>query len=324
MNERSSDSAIVFAKTLQGSHHGVAIPVDDNHVLHSVATAERARRGPSGGDYALPETFQVVDYEGNVMHSLEDTSDPSKSCAGFHGSSAIDNTFALACNDEHGGILVVDYDSTSAAYTSRALSYPISNHRTGSFADHHDSPYVVGNFAGENNEFHLLSFDPTKTTALDDSHIQTLGTRQCSFDFEKASAEILMVWLQSGKLQIYELEPEWILIEEVEVVPGMASCTEAQMVAGYGQVFVMAPANQKLYALDLTHVHEGEGIELFETNLGFTPNSAIVAGVPSGDACQSEGGDHDHDHDHDSSAGPFFYIMNAATLLWIALLVTMW
>ena len=59
----------------------------------------------------------------------------------------------------------------------------------------------------------------------------------------------------------------------------------------------LAPTTQKLYALDLAHVHEGEGIEVHESNLTFTQKSAVVAGVPEGAACV--GGDHDHDHHHD-------------------------
>lgn len=88
-------SAIVYTTTLDGSHHGVGIPVDDNHVLYSLAQPERID-GNYTRAYALPHTFEVVDYDGNVLHSIADTTNADTSCAGFHGSWAIHNTFALA------------------------------------------------------------------------------------------------------------------------------------------------------------------------------------------------------------------------------------
>lgn len=123
----NGESAVVFSEILQGSHHGVAVPVDDNHVLYSLATVDRINRTPQGVDYALPATFQVVDYEGQVLHSIADESSPDMSCSGFHGSAASDNTISLACDADHGGILIVNYEdqvAPSSAYTSRALSYP--------------------------------------------------------------------------------------------------------------------------------------------------------------------------------------------------------
>ena len=165
----STESAIVFQGTLQGSHHGVAIPVDDNHVLYSLASPDRIQRTDAGADYALPENFQVcifssllllavgacvvfahsnnffwclsfltkvTDYDGNVLHSIDDTTNKDTSCAGFRkksenlvmaccisspmsshsfffnffcadGSWSKDNEFVLACDDEHGGVLKV-------------------------------------------------------------------------------------------------------------------------------------------------------------------------------------------------------------------------
>jgi hypothetical protein len=145
----TESSAVIYNTTLIGSHHGVAIPVDDNHVLYSLATPERINR--TSGSSALPATFQVVDYQGDVLHSIDDTTSDDTCCSGFHGSWAVNNTFVLACDAEHGGILVVDYEEASNAYSSRALSYPESftEHRTGTYAEHHQSPNVVGNFGDD-------------------------------------------------------------------------------------------------------------------------------------------------------------------------------
>lgn len=122
----TSESPIIVNMTLQGSHHGVAIPVDDDHLLYSVATPERISRNDTGFDYQLPATFHVVNYNGDVIHSIDDTNSSDTSCSGFHGSWCGDNVFVLACDPDHGGFLKVNYDNTTGTYTSRALAYPES------------------------------------------------------------------------------------------------------------------------------------------------------------------------------------------------------
>ena len=52
----TSESAIVHSIKLQGAHHGVAIPVDDGHVLHSLALDDRVNRVPN--TTSLPTTFK--------------------------------------------------------------------------------------------------------------------------------------------------------------------------------------------------------------------------------------------------------------------------
>ena len=39
--------AVEFSKTLEGSHHGVAVPTTDGHILTSLATRERILRDPN-------------------------------------------------------------------------------------------------------------------------------------------------------------------------------------------------------------------------------------------------------------------------------------
>eukprot|EP00980_Cylindrotheca_fusiformis_P018239 scaffold5926_cov102-Cylindrotheca_fusiformis.AAC.2 len=272
-----SDSPIVFTETLQGSHHGVCVPVDDDHVMHSVATQDRINHV---SDNSLPDTFVVVDYDNNVVRSLlTDTSDLSTHCKGFHGSTAIENTFALACDSTHGAIVVVEYDNTTSTYESRALSYPREGHRTGSFAESHLNSHIVGNFAGDDNRFHLISFDPEEVDKLGENHILTLDSRQCSFGFERKYGEHLLVWLPSGKLEIYKVNP-WSLVREIQVVEGMGGCGDADMVIGYDQVFFFTFGPTEILALDLSDVEDGgSSITIAKTSLGYTPNSAVVAGL---------------------------------------------
>jgi len=292
----NTDSAVIYTESLQGSHHGVAIPVDDNHLLYSLATEERVNRGDNGTDYALPGTFQVVNYQGQVLHSITDTTDQDKSCKGFHGSSAIDNTFALACDDEHGGILIVDYEEPSSAYSSRALLYPenFEDHRTGSFIEHPDADVVVGNFASSEN-FYLLAFAETDTV-LGEGNLLPLPARQCDFAFELGAGMVVLALLPTGMLHAFEFhDGEWEELATVQVVPDMTDCSDAVFAPGVGQAFVASKSKQTLFAVDLDHVHEGE-MEVTSLELPFVATDLLVAGTTDNAICTA---DHDHDGDHD-------------------------
>jgi hypothetical protein len=310
----TTESAIIYNTTLIGSHHGVAIPVDDNHVLHSLATPERINR--TSDSSSLPDTFQVVDYEGNVLHSIADTTSGDTSCSGFHGEWAVNNTFVLACDAEHGGILVVDYEKTSSEYTSRALSYPESftEHRTGSYAEHHDSPNVVGNF-GDDEAFYLMAFKPTDSQ-LTESNVMPLDASECDFNFEQSEGEIVLTFMPDGMLHAFEFESPFTEIAKVQIVEDMVTCSEAIFVPGFVQAFVMHPSTQMLYSIDLHEVHEGKMV-VTTTKLGFTPFAAVVGGVPQGAACTFDETDHDHDQNDGgtSDAGSFMTTASTAIVL---------
>ena len=139
-----TQSPLEYSMELARSHHGVAVAVDDGHLLHSITPAERR----AGGSNSLPDGFQVLNYDsGNVIHGINEAADPSRSCLGFHGDSHVGDSYAFACNQTHGGILLVNYGQTPL-YTSRAVSYPdgFEAHRTGTLTSHHGNSHVVGNF----------------------------------------------------------------------------------------------------------------------------------------------------------------------------------
>ncbi|CAJ1961789.1 unnamed protein product [Cylindrotheca closterium] len=298
----SSGSAIVHSRVLQGTHHGVAIPVDDNHLLHSVALKDRVDRVP--GTSSLPSTFQVVDYDGNILHELSDTSNPDTHCSGFHGSASVENTFVLACDDVHGGIVVVEYDPQGGGYTSRAITYPpdekYDSFRIGSFAYHKNSHYIVGSYTvSGGTEFHLAAFSPS-STSIGESNILTLpsDSRQCAYQFEVGTGEHLLVLLPNGVLHVFEIaDGSFTQVAKKEIVPNMSACSEATFTAGIGQAFVATPGTRSMYAIGLTHVEEGE-IDVFESTLPFTPTAMTVSGFSYDAACTLE-----HDHAHAESSG---------------------
>jgi hypothetical protein len=312
----TSANAIIHNSTLEGSHHGVAIPLSGNHVLHSLATDDRVNR--TAGASSLPNTFQIIDLDGNPVHDINDETDQNNSCLGFHGSAAAGNAFALGCSSDHGGILVGQYVTgiTKKAYLTEALLYPTTvsfdAHRTGSFADHPASSYIVGNFAGVNS-FNLIAFQPSnlESNVMTESQIQVLDQRLCSYDFEKSEGEYVLTWLASGVLEVYKIEPTWSLVAEIPVMDGMTDCSQAFMVSGYGQVFVIEPETKKIRAVSLGHLDHGHDLSLETTTLDFVPFSAVVAGVPEGASCHL---DDDHD-DHDASAGVSVTIRASASVL---------
>ncbi|CAB9518781.1 expressed unknown protein [Seminavis robusta] len=277
----TTESAVIYTKTLQGSHHGAAAPVDDGHIMYSLATPDRINRTPGVGvTQALPDTFVVEDYEGNLLHSIDDTSNPDTSCVGFHGEWAHDNQFALACNADHGGILRVDYDETAGTYTSRALSYPAAHNesRTGSFTGHDNAHHVVGNFAGP-EAFFLMAFEPDDME-LTENQLLPLPARQCAFAYEKGAAETVLVFLPTGSFHVFQYhDSAWEQKAEVQVVTNMTECSEVLFVPGVGQAFVFEKNNQ--------------------------PFDAAVAGAPEEVICgrkveqHTEEGGEDHNHEHE-------------------------
>lgn len=305
-----SESAVVFNKTLEGSHHGVAVPVDDDHVMYSLASADRANRVPEAS--SLPATFRVVDYSGNELHAIADESSPDTSCMGFHGSAATSNRFALACDENHGGILLVDYEESTGSYASRALMYPdgFAEHRTGSFAKHPNAEYIIGNFDGPDDSFNLMAFKHSDTS-LSPNQVLTLPETPCAYALERSGGEVVLALLQNGMVHAFKFEGEmWEELANQQVVPNMPNCTGALLRTGAASAFVMYQPSNTIYALDLAHVEEGE-IEVMASTLSFTPFDGVVAGFPSEIACSI----HHHDEDHSSVGGLTMFASSLMSLL---------
>ena len=280
-------NAVTHTSTLLGSHHGVAIPVDDDHIFYSLAAPDRVNRTPNATLYSLPWTFQITNYNGNVLHSIGDTSNKNLYCSGYHGSAAKDNLFAMACDGNHGGILIVTYLPSSETYSSRALFYPpgFVGHRSGTLISHDKSPYIVGNFAlGAAN--YLLAFETSEVGPLTNSSLLPLPVRQCGFEFEKSDGEYLLNFMPNGTLTAftYDKVGSWKLMAQVVVVPGMTACTQAAFVPGHVQAFVMQYSTRTLYAINLEDVKNGI-MTVATTVLPFMPLSGVVAGAPDLYSC---------------------------------------
>ncbi|KAL3942799.1 MAG: hypothetical protein SGBAC_003075 [Bacillariaceae sp.] len=280
-----TESAVLYTMGLEGAHHGVGYSLDKKHLLHSLPTDERRARLTNE---SLPFEFRVIDFAGNVLHAMDDTADKSYHCTGYHGSAKLDGTFALACNEEHAGILLVDYDSAQAddmAYGSRHVLYPTEfpNHRTGTIVGHSGADFLLANFANSADaSFHIMAFDP-KQTSIEQSAVFTLPASQCLFGFEKSKGEVVYVMTpENGTLHVLEWHTDhWDVLVQKQVIPGMLACSEVVAAVGVNQVFVAHKATKKLY---VAKVEDGV-VDVFMNDLPFEANRMAVAGAPNSASC---------------------------------------
>lgn len=276
--------------TLPGAHHGMAVAVESGHILHSLATQERIDRVP--GASSLPNTFQVVDYQGKVLHSFNDVTDTHKHCKLMHGSSATSGVFVLGCGIH--GLLAIKFNEITKTYSSNAIRYPtlhaMAGYRTGTLHYNEKSDILVGNFNTNNVtlDVYLIAVHES-ATRITESNMLNLGANgtystSCPRGFEMAEAKMFVMIMPTGLVQVYSVDKGWNLLAEKQVVPNMVSCTGVTLVTGFFKAFVAHELTKKLYVLSLHEVTEGIiGVE--ETDLGFHPRSMVVAGVPDGAHC---------------------------------------
>jgi hypothetical protein len=225
--------------------------------------------------------FTIIDHEGNLVHSLNEVDDPTRSCLGMHGTGVTGtSTFTFACDQDHGGILIMNYDGVFG-YSSRALTYPepFGTHRTGHLTGHPKSSFVLGDFSdGQADSHHLMVFNPHIDSNISTGQLEEL--KYCSFDFERAAGELVTSWLPNGNLRVYSIDPSWMLIAEVQVFPNMTECTDTVMAPGEGSAFVAR--GKELKACDISDL---SNIIITTHSLNVTAASAAVAGIPDGYAC---------------------------------------
>jgi hypothetical protein len=286
-------NAVIHNKTLLGSHHGIAIPVDDDHIMYSLATTDRVNRNPNvsfANPWAsTPWTFQVTNYNGNVLHSIGDTMNKDMYCTEYHGSAHKGNMFAFACDGSiHGGMLIVTYLPATETYTSRALFYPpgFGNYRSDTLISHELSPYIIGNFANYVSTNYLFAFEMTDTGSLTNSSLLQLPMRHCAFEFEKSDGDHVLLFMPDGSLSAYTFDKvsSWKSVAKVTVVPGMTTCSQAAFVPGHVQAFVLHYSTSTVYAIDLEDVATGM-MTIVTTSLPYTPLSGVVAGAPELYSC---------------------------------------
>jgi hypothetical protein len=301
-----NENAIMYNTTVQSSHHGYAVVFADNRLLYSVPTPDRISRNVNGSDDELATTFVVTDLTGNVVHTIDNTGDVNTHCSGLHGNTNLHHTSIFACDEVHGGVLIISYDEGSDTFSSRALAYPVEGHRSFSLEQHSNASHIVGDLLVYDPEvglssIHLFAFS-TDDTELMESHVLKLPTEQypCGYSYEKSEGEFVLVMLADGLLLAYEFESKWTELARLQVVSNMTSCDQVAFTTGYSQAFVLTtePGNATLHAIDLSEVHsEGKMAVYATSSLDFTPYSPVVAGVPPNTGCTGHEGKHGSDDD---------------------------
>lgn len=272
---------------LQGSHHGVAVPINHDHMLISQPIPNRVNR--VAGASSLPNGFEVYDSNMNLVRSLNNASDPNSNCVGYHGSGHLRNDFAFACDGEtnagnSSGILLVRYVPERNFYGSVKLGYPSlpGGYRTGTLVEDEGSPVFVGNLAMANQPSRLVSFTPNDRDDLStNEHTQVLPAPQCNFDFELSAGHLVVVLLPTGRLQLYVPKP-WTLVADVQAIPLAlnATCAASVLAVGYAHAYVLFAGN--VYAVDFSNVAD---IKVTTRAYGFNHARAAVSGVPDGYEC---------------------------------------
>jgi hypothetical protein len=122
----------------------------------------------------------------------------------------------------------------------------------------------------------------------------------CGYAFEESEGQHLMVLLPDGTLSVYDVKSAWDLVVSQKFVLDMLNCTDVEMVAGFGQAFIMTGWNNKMYGINMMHMLHGKDLlEVSETTFTFQPYSAVVAGVPQDVRCRLSDDHDEHDHEED-------------------------
>lgn len=300
-----SNSAAAFVSIfIDDSHNGVAIPVGNNHVLHSI---------PPSDATGLPDSFQIVDYDNSVVATIDDTTSPDTSCVGFQDVSSMNaNQFAFACDSD---ILFVDYDDAASLYVARSLTYPTGHdaYRTTSFGRAGEN--LLGDFSTTNSgssinstdtSYYVMAFQHDDKELLERNLFDIGTVQQCSYGYEKSKNELVLVILPSGLLLVLDYHNNvWSKLTELQVFDS-ASCDDILFEVGYGYAYVVQKSTNTIYDVDLSNAFDTGVVEVVSAmTLSYTPYDMEVSGVPNDMACDTiishaheEDGDHD-DEDHD-------------------------
>jgi hypothetical protein len=276
----NSTNAIVYNKSLEGSHHGMAVPMDTSHVLHSLYDADHEW----GSDLLV-----VADLQGNVIHRLDNMDDPKSHCTDYHGGGAIDNTVVMCCADK---ALGVDYNPNSNAVNTRVLTFPDTygaKHRCGEIHPSKMNKYAIGDFSdwdAEPYQAHLMAF-PIDATVITDKDVIIVEGGICKFDLEKSAEKHVVAMAKNGTVFVFEYgRPNgWIKVASVEGAKfGLTDCDNANFTVGYTQFFVSEWSSKKLFMVDMSKVNSGS-LDIKSMQLLYTPGEMIVGGVPTGAGC---------------------------------------
>ena len=266
--------------------HGVGAPVHGGKIIFSLPDPDREFG-------SLPSGFAVVDEQGNILQTFNDTEDFQASCLGMHGETIVGEHFIAGCNEKRedgtgdGGVFVMTHDPVTGLFSAHKIAYP-DGLRTSIVRSHHAQPFAIGNY-GSNPEpgYRALVRIYPDSTELDPNDIQQLPAAYRGFDFEKEHGDKLAVLTVDGLLQVFN-PSDWTLLGSTQVVADFSDVEGLRpaLTVGSGFAYVSDPNAGEILEVDLETVSVSrtfsvEGQPLNMTALGWV---APLGPAPAGDA----------------------------------------
>jgi hypothetical protein len=259
--EDSAPEVLYFS--LDGPAHGAAVPARDNNFLITVPNPEYVNGVPNAS--SLPIGVNVYDEFGALLQEFADVSDPDSSCVDLHGEAVTGNHYAFACGANL-GVLVLSYNQGSGLFSSKNISYPAADVRTGTLIAHGSKSFFVGNF-GSNA---LIKINPSNSN----TEVLDLPADQCGFVFEKDGGNEVAVLTIDGFVHVIDSNA-WVIEESIPVTSPF-SCTgiRPRLAAGPGVAYVSIPDDGMVIEVGL---HEPEIIR--ELEVGGTPGTMTAFAI---------------------------------------------
>ena len=286
--------------------HGVGAPVHGGKIIFSLPDPDREFG-------SLPSGFAVVDEQGNILQTFNDTEDFQASCLGMHGETIVGEHFIAGCNEKRedgtgdGGVFVMTHDPVTGLFSAHKIAYP-DGLRTSIVRSHHDQPFAIGNYGSRPDPGYkaLVRINPD-STEIDLNDIQQLPTDYRGFDFEKEHGDKLAVLTVDGLLQVFN-PSDWTLLGSVQVVEDFSGAEghRPALTVGSGFAYVSNPNAGEILEVDLETVSVSrtfsvEGQPVYMTALDWF---APLGPAPARDA--------DHSHEPVTDEDDFSHVYYAS------------
>eukprot|EP00048_Salpingoeca_helianthica_P006132 m.95245 g.95245 ORF g.95245 m.95245 type:complete len:733 (+) comp13887_c1_seq2:516-2714(+) len=219
------------------AQHGNAWPTGDCRFIRSISVANNS----------LPNSFEMVDLNGNVLQSFPNA------CVRYHGYTAINGFEVAGCGsrDEGAGhVMVLQYQASAGRSNLMQMSYPHPNLRSGTIYGNADMSYAIGNYGSTPLGYNgIIRITPTKGT-IDNATdvlffpreawpVTATGARStCAMGMQQGSSALFLAALPDGYLYIYRSDNFSVTPIRVDLFPetranltrAMYSCTGAQAI----------------------------------------------------------------------------------------------
>jgi preprotein translocase subunit SecG len=219
------------------AQHGNAWPTGDCRFIRSLSVANNS----------LPNSFEMVDLNGNVLQSFPDA------CVRYHGYTAVNGYELAGCGslqEGAGHVMVLQYQAGTGRSTLIQMRYPHPNMRSGTLYGNQDMSYALGNYGNTPLGYNgIVRLTPSKGTIDNATDVlffpreawpaTATGARStCGMGLQQGGNDLFITALPDGYLYIYRSENFSITPMRVDLFPetranltrAMYSCTGPQAI----------------------------------------------------------------------------------------------